>query len=172
LVKAATQVGAEYGKKRFFFVLAVFHSCEMNLMMFVVYAGTTGSMVEPNSERLVGSDGSADLIGHGRVEEEDLQKLKAMDFISINSKCPLASVRETYVSFASQIPISQNSGFPYRDFAHWQTGASAPSRGLTSKTISTSGVHSFSCKADYEALLFTYRPHHIRDIMEHDLAVE
>jgi hypothetical protein len=43
MVKAATQVGAEYGKKRFyFFVLAVFHSCEMNLMKFVVYAGTTG----------------------------------------------------------------------------------------------------------------------------------
>jgi hypothetical protein len=129
-------------------------------------------MVEPNSERLVGSDGSADLIGHGRVEEEDLQKLKAMDFISMNSKCALASVQETYVSFASQIPISQNSGFPYRVFAHWQTGASAPSRGLTSKTISTSGVHSFSCKADYEVLLFTYCPHHIQDIMEHGLAVE
>jgi hypothetical protein len=128
-------------------------------------------MVEHNSERLVGSDGSADLIGHGRVEEEDLQKLKA-DFISINSKCPLASVQETSVSFASQIPISQNSGFPYRVFALWQTGASAPSRGLTSKTISTSGVHSFSCKADYEVLLFTYRPHHIQDIMEHGLAVE
>jgi hypothetical protein len=69
-----------------------------------------------------GQSSDADLIGHGRVEEEDLQKLKAMDFISINSKCPLASVQETYVSFASQIPISQNSGFPYRVFctlANW-----------------------------------------------------
>jgi hypothetical protein len=45
----------------------------------------------------IGQSSDADLIGHGRVEEEDLQKLKAMDFISINSKCPLASVRETYV---------------------------------------------------------------------------
>ncbi|KAH8951697.1 hypothetical protein BDL97_09G042800 [Sphagnum fallax] len=44
-----------------------------------------------------GQSSDADLIGHGRVEEEDLQKLKAMDFISINSKCPLASVQETYV---------------------------------------------------------------------------
>jgi hypothetical protein len=43
MVKAATQVGAEYAKTSFFyFVLAVFHSCEMNLMKFVVYAGTTG----------------------------------------------------------------------------------------------------------------------------------
>jgi hypothetical protein len=43
MVKAATQVGAEYGEKRFlFFFLAVFHSCEMNLMKFVVYAATTG----------------------------------------------------------------------------------------------------------------------------------